>query len=80
VRAPARDVHVHIYERDDPAVEAYLLLRDRLRSDDDDRSLHESTKRELITSSWGDMNAYADAKTEVIRAIKERAIAARTTP
>ena len=80
VRTPARDVHLHIYERDDPAVEAYLLLRDRLRSDDDDRSLYESTKRELITSSWDDMNAYADAKTEVIRAIKERAIAAKTMP
>jgi len=77
VRAPARDVHVHIYQRHDPAVGEYLLLRDRLRTDHDDRDLYENTKRELMTRSWVDMDAYADAKTEVIRAIKERAIAAR---
>ena len=77
VRTPARDVHVHIYQRHDPAVGEYLLLRDRLRTDHDDRDLYENTKRELMTRSWVDMDAYADAKTEVIRAIKERAIAAR---
>ncbi|WP_414172824.1 GrpB family protein [Clavibacter tessellarius] len=37
VRTPARDVHVHVYEEGDPAVEAYLLLRDRLRFDAADR-------------------------------------------
>jgi len=78
VRTPARDVHVHIYQRGDPAVGEYLLLRDRLRSSDDDRRLYENTKRELLTKRWDDMNAYADAKTEVIRAIKGRASAERT--
>jgi GrpB-like predicted nucleotidyltransferase (UPF0157 family) len=73
VRTPARDVHVHVYERDDPAVESYLLLRDRLRSDADDRALYESTKRTLLGKPWADMNEYADAKTDVIEAIKARA-------
>ena len=31
VRTPGRDVHVHVYEKDDPAVHEYLLLRDHLR-------------------------------------------------
>lgn len=76
VRTPARDVHVHLYERDDSAVGEYLLLRDHLRSDAGDRALYEATKRELLGTRWNDMNDYADAKTEVILAIKERARAA----
>lgn len=77
VRTPARDVHVHVYERDDPAVAEYLLLRDHLRSDAADRALYESTKRTLLSTQWDDMNDYADAKTDVIVAIKARARAAR---
>ncbi|SDZ32055.1 GrpB family protein [Herbiconiux ginsengi] len=77
VRTPARDVHVHVYGRGDPAVQEYILLRDRLRSDADDRALYESTKRDLLATRWDDMNDYADAKTEVIVAIKARARAAR---
>jgi GrpB-like predicted nucleotidyltransferase (UPF0157 family) len=73
VRTPARDVHVHLYGRDDPAVADYLLLRDHLRSDAADRALYERTKRDLLGRRWEDSNDYADAKTEVITAIKERA-------
>ena len=80
VRTPERDVHIHVFQRDDPAVDEYLLLRDRLRSDAEDRALYEATKRSLLTSSWDDMNDYADAKTDVILAIKERARAARELP
>ncbi|MFF2372028.1 GrpB family protein [Agromyces sp. NPDC058110] len=77
VRTPARDVHVHVFEHEDAAVQEYLLFRDHLRSDAADRDLYERTKRELIARSWDDMNDYADAKTEVILAIKARARAAR---
>ncbi|PRY14482.1 GrpB-like predicted nucleotidyltransferase (UPF0157 family) [Kineococcus rhizosphaerae] len=76
VRTPARDVHVHVYERDAPAVGEYLLLRDHLRADAADRRLYEDTKRALMTRRWTDTNDYADAKTEVITAIKDRARAA----
>ncbi|GAA1825840.1 GrpB family protein [Agromyces salentinus] len=77
VRTPARDVHVHLLERGDPAVDEYLLLRDHLRSDADDRDLYERTKRMLLSRRWDDMNDYADAKSEVILEIKARARAAR---
>lgn len=77
VRTPARDVHVHILEPTDPAADDYLVLRDRLRIDEGDRQLYADTKRDLTTREWPDMNAYAEAKTEVIEAIKERARAAR---
>ncbi|ROS21682.1 GrpB-like predicted nucleotidyltransferase (UPF0157 family) [Rathayibacter sp. PhB127] len=77
VRTPDRDVHVHVYGRRDAAIEEYLLLRDHLRRDAADRTLYEATKRSLMERSWADMNAYSDAKTEVIEAIKARARAAR---
>lgn len=73
VRTEQRDVHVHILEPDDPAAGDYLLLRDHLRADEADRRLYEVTKRDLTTRDWPDMNAYADAKTSVIEAIKDRA-------
>ncbi|KAD3455972.1 GrpB family protein [Arthrobacter yangruifuii] len=73
VRTPERDVHVHLYERDDPAIAEYLLLRDHLRRNVDDRVLYERTKRALLDKAWDDMNDYADAKAEVIVAIKARA-------
>ena len=76
VRTPERDVHVHLYEQGAPEIDEYLLLRDHLRSDADDRARYERTKRELLGRSWDDMNDYADAKTDVILAIKARARAA----
>ncbi|QHC57565.1 GrpB family protein [Rathayibacter sp. VKM Ac-2760] len=76
VRTPERDVHVHLYGRGDPAVAEYLLLRDHLRRDTADRTLYETTKRSLMQRTWADMNAYSDAKTEVIEAITSRARAA----
>ena len=77
VRTPAHDVHVHVFEKGDPAVDEYLLFRDRLRSDADDRTLYESTKRTLLSRRWDDMNDYTKAKTDVILAIKARAREAR---
>ncbi|PWJ24993.1 GrpB-like predicted nucleotidyltransferase (UPF0157 family) [Branchiibius hedensis] len=73
VRTPSLDTHVHILQVGDPAAADYLLLRDHLRTDEADRLLYERVKRDLLARSWEDMNAYADAKTEVIAAIKQRA-------
>jgi len=77
VRTPERDVQVHIYEHGDLAVSDYLLLRDHLRSDATDRALYENVKRALMAQHWDDTNDYANAKNDVIAAIKERARAAR---
>ncbi len=78
VRTPARDVHVHVMTAGAQAAEDYLLFRDRLRSDPEDRALYERTKRRLLEQDWADMNDYAEAKTEVVTAIKDRAPRATT--
>jgi GrpB-like predicted nucleotidyltransferase (UPF0157 family) len=77
VRTPERSVHVHVYEQGAVAIDEYLLLRDHLRSDAADRELYATVKRDLLGRRWDDMNDYADAKTEVIAAIKARARVAR---
>jgi GrpB-like predicted nucleotidyltransferase (UPF0157 family) len=57
-------------------IERYLTFRDRLRTNLDARRLYEGTKRRLAAQSWPDMDAYADAKTEVIEGIISAARAA----
>lgn len=71
-RTPARDVHVHVWPTSHEAVEQYLLLRDWLRYDEADRLLYEQRKLELA-GPWADMNHYAEAKSDVIAPILERA-------
>lgn len=72
-RTPERDVHIHVYSDDAREIERYLLLPDWLRHSPQDRALYERTKRELAGRDWSDMNHYADAKSEVIAAILDRA-------
>jgi GrpB-like predicted nucleotidyltransferase (UPF0157 family) len=77
-RTPDRDVHVHFYEPQDPAVADYLDLRDWLRVSQEDRDLYAETKRVLAERSWEDMNYYAEAKTDIISAILAHAREWRT--
>jgi GrpB-like predicted nucleotidyltransferase (UPF0157 family) len=68
-RTHEKDVHVHIYSAGCPEIERNLAFRDRLRRNVGDRCRYEQTKRELAAKEWSDMNAYAEAKTEVIESI-----------
>ncbi|HEY5195602.1 MAG TPA: GrpB family protein [Solirubrobacteraceae bacterium] len=67
------DVHVHICSRGGDWERRHLLFRDWLRCDADDRARYASAKRALAERNWPDMNAYAAAKTGVIREITGRA-------
>lgn len=77
-RTPEKDVHVHVFSQGSREIERYLLLRDRLRGDEEDRELYARTKRELAGRDWPSMDHYAEAKTEVVEGIIARAAAART--
>jgi GrpB-like predicted nucleotidyltransferase (UPF0157 family) len=72
VRTPERDVHVHLWPSGSPAVAEHLAFRDRLRASPEDRAAYERLKRELAARDWDDMNHYAEAKGELIRAIRAR--------
>jgi GrpB-like predicted nucleotidyltransferase (UPF0157 family) len=65
-RTPDKGVHVHIYSDGCPEISRNLTFRDRLRRNAHDRTRYERTKRRLAAQDWPDMNAYAQAKTDVI--------------
>ena len=66
-------VNLHVFPRDCTEVDQMLLLRDWLRTHDDDRDLYARTKRELAAKEWKYVQNYADAKSEVVQAILRRA-------
>lgn len=68
-RTRDKDVHIHIYSAGCPEIERCLTFRDRLRKNDHDRSRYEQTKRALAAQDWPDMNAYANAKSDIIASI-----------
>ena len=79
LRTPEKDVHLHVFSAGSPEIERYLLLRDHLRENQEDRELYAQTKRELASKDWPSMQHYAEAKTEVIEGIIARAAAARAS-
>jgi GrpB-like predicted nucleotidyltransferase (UPF0157 family) len=68
-------VHLHVFTEGSSEVERMLAFRDRIRTNEADRLLYERTKRELAGRTWTYTQDYADAKTEVVEAILERALA-----
>jgi GrpB-like predicted nucleotidyltransferase (UPF0157 family) len=76
-KGPDTDVNLHVFPAGCPEVDAMLLFRDHLRANARDRELYAAAKRELAARDWKYMQQYADAKTDVVRAIMARA--ARTT-
>ena len=72
-RSPQRDVHVHVWRDGSDKQRAQLVFRDWLRVNDDDRMLYESVKRDLASRQWESMQAYANAKSDVVVEIMRRA-------
>lgn len=73
VRTRERDVQIHICDSGSDWEGRHLLFRDWLRHDEADRSAYGALKRDLARKEWPDMNAYADAKSELIAEIMDRA-------
>ena len=76
-RTPELDVHVHIFSTGCVEVARHLAFRDHLRNHAEDRMRYEALKRRLAKEDWADMNAYANAKSELVEEILMRAAAAR---
>jgi GrpB-like predicted nucleotidyltransferase (UPF0157 family) len=75
LRTPTLDVHVHVHicAAGGEWQRRHLLFRDWLRTDKADRARYAEAKSKLARHDWPDMNAYADAKTQVIQQITCRA-------
>ena len=74
LRTSEADAHVHIFSFGCIEVTRQLAFRDRLRRNAEDRLRYQSTKRRLAKQDWPDMDAYAQAKTDVVEQITARAL------
>jgi GrpB-like predicted nucleotidyltransferase (UPF0157 family) len=73
VRREPRLVNVHVFSVGCSEVAQMTGFRDWLRTHPDDRVRYEQAKRALAELEWGQVQDYADAKTDVILEIKRRA-------
>lgn len=70
---PDLSFHLHVFSVGCEEIDRMLLFRDRLRSHPEDRIAYENTKRELASRTWKYVQNYADAKSEVVQEILQRA-------
>ncbi len=73
------DLNLHVWSRGSGEIQRHLVFRDWLREHDDDRDFYQRVKLDLANRQWDNVQQYADAKTDVIIAIRDRALAARDT-
>jgi GrpB-like predicted nucleotidyltransferase (UPF0157 family)/predicted enzyme related to lactoylglutathione lyase len=73
-------VNLHVFAAGSDEIDRMLAFRDHLRCNAADRALYERTKRELAARTWDYVQDYADAKSEVIAQIIQRALASEPPP
>ena len=61
-----RSVNLHVRVEGEFSQRAALLFRDHLRAEPFAMQRYESTKRELATQDWEDVDTYADAKGDTV--------------
>jgi GrpB-like predicted nucleotidyltransferase (UPF0157 family) len=73
LKATATQGNLHVFSEGCKEIERMLLFRDWLRSHARDRLRYEEAKRELAARTWKYTQNYADAKSDVIQEILDRA-------
>ena len=73
LKGPDTDINVHVFTAGADEVDRMLRFRDRLRTDAGDRELYARTKRTLAKQQWRHVQHYAQAKSEVVEQILQRA-------
>ena len=72
-RDGARTHQIHVVAVGCEFWERLILFRDFLRKNPEIAAKYASLKKELAGREWGDVDEYADAKTEFVRGIEEEA-------
>ena len=72
-KGPDTNINLHVFTQGSEEIQRTLLLRDWLRTNEADRELYARTKRSLARRKWKYVQNYADAKSEVVKAILESA-------
>lgn len=68
-----KQFHLHAVKQNSTFWIRHLLFRKHLRTNEKDRLLYFQLKQELATIEWKDENEYAEAKTDFIRKIEQKA-------
>lgn len=68
---PDTIINLHVFSADSEEIENMIRFRDRLRSDPVARRRYERAKRELASRDWATVQDYADAKTDIVVAIRD---------
>lgn len=71
------DANLHVFPHQCAETRRMLAFRDHLRADAADRAIYAAAKLALSEQDWRDMDAYAQAKSDVVAEILARAIARR---
>jgi GrpB-like predicted nucleotidyltransferase (UPF0157 family) len=79
LKAPAIEANVHVFSEGCEEIERMLAFRNHLRKNEADRELYGRTKKALAARTWKHVQNYADAKSEVVRQILNRAAAGGST-
>jgi GrpB-like predicted nucleotidyltransferase (UPF0157 family) len=75
-KGPDTNINLHVFSAGCSEVDRMLLFRDWLRTNEADRDLYKTAKRDLAAREWKYVQQYADAKTAVVQEIMARAEAA----
>ncbi|MDJ0923075.1 MAG: GrpB family protein [Acidimicrobiia bacterium] len=73
LKGPDSDINLHVFSEGEEEIDRMIVFRDHLRRNDADRQLYAATKRDLAARTWVYVQNYADAKSEVIAEIMQRA-------
>ena len=76
LKPPVIQGNIHVFSRECEEIGRMLAFRNWLRANKEDMKLYERTKQELAARKWKYVQNYADAKSDVVREILERALAA----
>lgn len=71
---PPETFHIHVAEAGTFNERRHLAFRDWLRANPEDAAVYAQLKRALAQQEWDDVNDYADAKTDFVVAIVNRAL------
>lgn len=80
LKSPEIDGNIHVFSHSCEEISRMLTFRDWLRTNGRDRRLYEQKKHELAARTWKHTQNYADAKSDVVRDILDRAFGAGRRP
>ncbi len=79
LKGTSPEVNLHVFSSGCAEAQRMLDFRDWLRTHEDDRNLYANTKRNLAQQTWRYVQDYADAKSDVVRAVFPYAVVLKET-